>query len=350
MRLILQQEPWPHNKNHPLLCDMSYATMDIEAAPRYCLEHVEHVMPRTSDFHEYLPVNEETMRWGIYMTGIGRSVVEPGSTYPPARHPPLYGFRWERGRTLPEFAVVLVDRGEGVFESKTTGRVPVSAPSAMFLFPGVWHRYRPRADVGWTERWLCFNGELAHRLMEMAVLPQVSPIRRIADPTPLVATFDGLIETVHRNPAANSILLSLHALGFLGAAIEAAAARELPNALESAMRQDATRDAVVSRAMSMIWTRGHHTISVDQIAASVGVTRRTLERRFQAAVGHTVVEEIIQSRLSRAKRLLQETEMSVKVVAQLSGFPSEERMRVAFVRRQGISPLGFRRRAPMKPA
>jgi AraC-like DNA-binding protein len=299
-------------------------------------------MPSPLDFHDYLPVNDDAMRWGIYMTGIGRSSVDRGSAYPPARHPPLYGFRWERGRTLPEFAAVLIDRGEGIFESESTGTISVMAPSVMFLFPGVWHRYRPRKDVGWTERWLCFNGELAHRLAEMALLPQDVPIRRIADPAALVAAFDGLLDKIHRNPAGNSILLSLHALGYLGAVIEAATSGELPNALESATQHNATRDAVVSRAMAMIWTRGHRTISVDQIAEAVGVTRRTLERRFRKSIGHPVVEEIIRSRLNRAKRLLQETEMSVKVIAQLSGFPSEERMRVAFVRHEGMPPLRFR--------
>ena len=76
---------------------------------------------------------------------------------------------------------MFVDRGEGIFESETTDQISLVAPSVIFLFPGVWHRYRPRKEVGWTERWLCFNGELAHRLMEMALLPQASPIRRIAD-------------------------------------------------------------------------------------------------------------------------------------------------------------------------
>jgi AraC-like DNA-binding protein len=300
-------------------------------------------MSRPIDFHDYLPVNDDAMRWGIYMTGIGRGTVEPGSGYPPARHPPLYGFRWERGRTLPEFAVVLIDQGQGIFESESTGLLSVPASSVLFLFPGVWHRYRPRREVGWTERWLCFNGELAHRLMEMALLPGESPIRRVADPATLVAAFDALLDKVQRNPAGNSILLSLHALGYLGAVIEAAGSDKLPTALAS-KRRSTTRDAVVSQAMALIWTRGHRTISVAEIAQAVGVTRRTLERRFKVSVGHPVVEELIRSRLNRAKRLLQETAMSVKVISQLSGFQSEERMRVAFVRHEGIPPLRFRQR------
>ena len=181
--------------------------------------------------------------------------------------------------------------------------------------------------------------------MEMALLPRESPIRRVADPAALAAAFDGLLDQVRRNPAGNSILLSLHALGYLGAVIEAATSNELPTALARRAR-NATRDAVVSQAMALIWTRGHRTISVEEIAESVGVTRRTLERRFRKAVGHPVVEEIIRSRLNRAKRLLQETGMSVKVVSQLSGFQSHERMRVAFVRHEGLPPFRFRHRSP----
>lgn len=301
-------------------------------------------MPGPCEFHDYLPVNDAAMRWGLYVTGIGRGTVPRGSAYPTARHPPLYGFRWERGRTLPEFALVLVDQGQGFFESEATGLVSVTAPSVMLLFPGVWHRYRPRKEVGWTERWLCFNGELAHRLMEMALLPRESPVRQVADPAVLVATFDAILDRVQRHPAGNSILLSLHTLGYLGAVIEAASREELPNALDAAAQRNASRDTVVAQAMAMIWTRGHSSLCVEQIAASVGVTRRTLERRFRQSVGHPVIEEIIICRLNRAKRLLQETEISVKAVAQLSGFPSEERMRVAFVRHEGVSPLRFRQR------
>jgi AraC-like DNA-binding protein len=305
---------------------------------------LEYVMSSPSDFHDYLPVNDDAMRWGIYITGIGRGTVDPMSPYPPARHPPLYGFRWQRGRTLPEFAVVLIDPGQGIFESESTGLVSVPSPSVMFLFPGLWHRYRPRREIGWIERWLCFNGELAHRLMEMGLLPRESPVRRVAAPTALVAAFDDLLDQVRHNPAGNSILLSLRALGYLGAVIEAATSDELPTALEP-VRRNATRDAVAAKAMALIWTRGHRTISVEEIAKSVGVTRRTLERRFRKSVGHTIVEEIIRSRLNRAKRLLQETSMSVKVVSQLSGFQSPERMRVAFVRHEGLPPIRFRHRS-----
>jgi AraC-like DNA-binding protein len=217
------------------------------------------------------------------------------------------------------------------------------------LFPGLWHRYRPSRDVGWTERWLSFNGELAHRLMDMSMLQSDIPVHQVADPARLVSSFDNLIQTVVANPAGNSILLSLYALGLLGTVIGTATGIELPSALEPSVRRDLTDDALVSRAVARIWTRGHQAISVEQVAEATGVGRRTLERRFRQSVGHPIVEEIINCRMNRAKRLLEETELPVKVVAYLSGFPSAECMRVAFVRREQISPTRYRRRARQRP-
>jgi len=31
----------------------------------------------------------------------------------------------------------------------------------MLLFPGEWHRYRPRRAVGWDECWISFRGPIA---------------------------------------------------------------------------------------------------------------------------------------------------------------------------------------------
>src|SRR5262249_27672003 len=94
-----------------------------------------------------------------------------------------------------------------------------------------------------------------------------------------------------------------------------------------------------------IWTHGNCPMSVSDIARQLPVTRRTLDRRFVEATGHSVLEEINACRLSRAKRLLTETELPVKTVAHLAGFNSTERMRVLFVEREGTSPTLYRKQA-----
>ena len=104
-------------------------------------------------------------------------------------------------------------------------------------------------------------------------------------------------------------------------------------------------DPVVQRALELIWTHSHYPMSVSDIARQLPVTRRTLDRRFVEATGHSVLDEINACRLSRAKRLLAETDLPVKTVARLAGFSSTERLRVTFVEREGISPTIFRKQS-----
>src|SRR4029079_13225059 len=102
-------------------------------------------------------------------------------------------------------------------------------------------------------------------------------------------------------------------------------------------------DPIVQRAMEIIWTHGNCPMSVSDIARQLPVTRRTLDRRFVESTGRSVLEEINACRLSRAKRLLTETDLPVKTVAHLAGFNSTERMRVLFVEREGTSPTTYRK-------
>ena len=139
-------------------------------------------MSDSESFHHYLPVDDQSIDWGIYVTGAGRVVIRPGQPYPPPGHPGPYDFRWQLGRTLPEFQVLLVTDGHGLFESRETGTVTVNDGALMFLFPGVWHRYQPDTKTGWTERWFSFNGELVHRFMDHGPINSGSAVRKADAP------------------------------------------------------------------------------------------------------------------------------------------------------------------------
>ncbi len=295
-------------------------------------------------YHHYLPVDDQAIQWGFYVTGAGRVGIRPGQPYPPPGHPGPYDFRWQSGRTLPEFQILLVTDGAGQFESQETGELAVEDGGLMFLFPGVWHRYQPETKTGWTERWLSFNGELAHRFMDQGPIGAGSAIRRANDRPGVEKAFDRILGTIHKSPSQNSLLLSLHAMSLLATVIEAAMSDELEPTAESTGRSVPT-DLVVARAVEFIWTRSHYPITVPKIAQALRVNRRTLERRFAAERGQSILDEINDCRLSRAKRLLEETDLPVKVVTHLAGFSSEQRMRATFLGREGILPSEHRLRA-----
>src|SRR5258708_2776253 len=123
-------------------------------------------LEHSGSFHRYLPLSDQIFHSGIYAVGAGVDQIRPGEAYPPARHPSLYQFSWKEGRTLSEFCVMLMTGGAGEFESKETGLVELHAGTAIFLFPDVWHRYRPQSNLGWKLKWVQFNGEIPHQLMD----------------------------------------------------------------------------------------------------------------------------------------------------------------------------------------
>jgi LacI family transcriptional regulator len=85
-----------------------------------------------------------------------------------------------------------------------------------------------------------------------------------------------------------------------------------------------------------------HGISVPDVVAHVGVSRRTLERRFLRSLGRSISSQITQHRLERAKRLLLETDLPSQRVATGAGFGSTKTFNRVFRRAVGVPPMRFR--------
>jgi len=185
---------------------------------------------------------------------------------------------------------------------------------------------------------------MAHGLMNQGLIRPENPLCACAESRELTQRFDRLLTRIHSSPAENSILLSMHAMDLIAELIEQSPDRSLQSGAQASGVQDGVGDALVAQAMDLIWTHSHRPLSVAYLAAQLPCTRRTLERRFLAARQHSILDEINACRLSRARRLLRETDLSVKTVAYLAGFTSSERMRVAFLNREGCPPDRYRKK------
>jgi AraC-like DNA-binding protein len=292
-----------------------------------------------TSFHHYLPINEKLFHDGFYVTGAGRTCVPPASPYPPKSHPAFYHFTWREGRIFPEFAIIVITDGKGVFESSENGLLPVNPGDVILLFPGIWHRYRPDFRTGWTEKWVQFNGEFVHKLWDRGILsarePLLSPLRF----REMEDELEILLTSVERQPGVNSLRYALQVAHLLSLFADSSPKPET-EAYSSAMLM--AKDELVAAAQTYIWTHSRLVFSVQDIATYLGATRRTLERRFIAALGHTVWEEVTRCRFNRAERLMRETSLPVKTVVYLSGFGRGENMRQTFTKLTRLSPRAYR--------
>lgn len=300
-------------------------------------------MAQNDSLFRYLPVDDSVLRWGAYVTGAGTALIPPQAAYPPFGHPTLYHFDWRRGRTLPEFQMVLINEGSGSFQSEFTGDVTFHGPTLFWLFPGVWHRYRPLQQTGWTERWFSFNGDLVHRLWSQGVIHPARAVASIGDAAALVAKYDEMLKKIHAEAPSHTALHSLQVLRLVAESIESITG-VLGKATQPQVAPVAPADPLVEQALEIIHTESHRPISIDEVAEKLSIPRRTLDRRFAAATGKSMLEEINRYRLNRAKRLLAETDLPIRSIANLVGFSNPERLGILFARHEGVTPSEFRQR------
>ncbi len=104
----------------------------------------------------------------------------------------------------------------------------------------------------------------------------------------------------------------------------------------------AVEDPIVVDALRFIAENGHVRIQVNDVAAAVASTRRTLERRFRISVGHPIADVITRMRLERAKRRMVETDAPLKDVASEAGFRDADHFYKVFARVEGMSPTAYR--------
>ncbi len=106
---------------------------------------------------------------------------------------------------------------------------------------------------------------------------------------------------------------------------------------------EAVGDPVVRGAMQCLVEQISTITSVDEWAAKSGVSRRVLERKFQANLGRSPHAMIRHERIERAKRLLTTTDLPISAIAEHCGFQSNERLTVNFREIVGVPPAIYRR-------
>lgn len=103
-------------------------------------------------------------------------------------------------------------------------------------------------------------------------------------------------------------------------------------------------DALVHSVQQLIESAPQEPLSLEQLAARVHVSVRTLQRRFLAASGQTPLQYQQALRIERSKEWLETTRLPVDAVAASVGYQDRVAFGRLFKRLTGLTPAAYRQR------
>lgn len=99
---------------------------------------------------------------------------------------------------------------------------------------------------------------------------------------------------------------------------------------------------VVKKIIEYIDQNMSRNYSLEDVAASVGVSPFYMSKLFKEEMGETFINYVTDRRLDRTKKLLLETDLSIKEIAGQTGYSDQNYFSRQFKNKFGISPTDFR--------
>lgn len=104
-------------------------------------------------------------------------------------------------------------------------------------------------------------------------------------------------------------------------------------------------DVLTAKAVRFIKQYACEGVDVADVARHCGISRRTMERTFAQFLGMSPHDQIVRTKVARAKQLLTETDYPLDTVAAKSGLSHAAYLNVLFKREVGQTPGEFRKGA-----
>lgn len=107
-------------------------------------------------------------------------------------------------------------------------------------------------------------------------------------------------------------------------------------------------DPTVLRAVRLIREKAFTGIQVADICRDLRLSRSTLERRMKSSLNRGAKEELLRVRFKEVNRLLQNTNFTIDVIAEMTGFTHAHYLQSIYKDRYGITPGKFRKRESLR--
>ena len=196
------------------------------------------------------------------------------------------------------------------------------------------------------------NDPRAQEVLEVAKEAGVA----VPDDVAVISVDDEELLCETSSPTLTSIAWNSHETGYeaarrLHAAIRRPAKRQpyrdicsVP--VDVVARQSTNRqtcaDEAIARCLELMALNLSEKVLTARLAKGVGISRRTLERRFREVTGESLGTRLLEMRIARAEELLKRTSLPLGAIAERCGFYDASHLSNAFRRLRSATPSSLR--------
>jgi len=285
-------------------------------------------------FHKYLAATDFEEAWGFYVTTVGCSRTDPNQIYPHNQeHPLTHSFTWNKGRILDGYYMVFITGGKGVFESARSQPTIITAGTCFFLYPGVWHRYRPDPASGWEEYWIGFKGSYPTQLMNKGFFSPDAPVISPGLNDSLLILIHKILDHVRSATPGYHQVISGITLEILGLVYALSASKG------SGHDDD---EQAVEKARFFFRENLESAPDIQQLMKELPMSYSKFRKIFKQATGESPNQYHLNLRLNKGRELLSTTNLNITEIAYHLGFQSVFHFSKLFKKKHGVSPKSYR--------
>lgn len=238
------------------------------------------------------------------------------------------------------YILYFVNEGRGSVNVRQVSH-KVEAGQGFVVFPGVTTRVQSHYKDVMNVTWIAFSGYLVDRYLTRANLSVYEPVFSDNEAGEGNGYFSRMLAAAQTFPNRYCKIMS-ELYGIIGFLIDNAAPE---NRLTTTMPE-----FYLMRALDFIDRNYNENITMEDIAASVGVSRKTLTTAFSDLTGFSPKDYLIYYRISKAVDLLRDQNLSVEMIASSTGYHDQFYFSKQFKQNVGMTPSECRKRMAADPA
>ena len=285
---------------------------------------------------KYLKEDERDILWGLAVTSIGYKKIglnEPLQTESDFNDG-THRLSPEGKRILKEYQLLYITEGNGVFESRSFGKIDVSPGMMFLLFPDEWHTYHPYINTGWTQFWIRFKGTDMDIRVLNGFFEKSNPMFNIGLNDELVGLFGEALDVAQYKIAHYQQTLA-GIVNYMLGLVYSLSKDDIRN-------PDDNIEDEICKARIMMHENIESDMMVQDISAAVGSTYSSFRKNFKKYTGMSPMAYVQYLKIRRANFLLWMSKMTIKEISCRLNFYSPDYFSTKFRKKIGKCPSDLR--------